>query len=113
MSVQRQNALLAAYAGDFASQQLAFAHLLDWADKVGRSIDLDFVEVIGRAQFQTRLAHYFSSDVVAGLIDAAGGSDTIVLVTDPEALPHASSAHLRFLGVHDGTLLRARPDTSC
>lgn len=47
--------------GAFASQPLAFAHLLDAAQAQGISLDLDHVEVIQSNQ-PARLAQWFTSD---------------------------------------------------
>ena len=94
-------------AGAFASQQLAYAHLLDEAQARGLSPDFDHVEVLtgdpGR-----RLSHYFAAPLAAELARAARG-DTLVLVL-PGALitgAFAESALLRDLGRHPGTVTRA------
>jgi len=113
MTLPRRPAPISAYCGDFASQQLAFAHLLDCADRQGRDVDLDAVEVIGRGQMPTRLAHYFDSATVAEVTRAAGEADTVILMTDSDLLDATSSDRLRYLGVFAGSLVRARPEASC
>lgn len=100
-------------AGRFASQPLAFAHLLDTADKTGRVLDPDRIEVIQREHRATRLAHYFDPDTVQRIVAAMADDDTCVLLTDPGALPNADTGHLRWLGRFTGSLVRARPDASC
>ncbi len=101
------------FVGDFESQQLAFAHLLDVADRTGRSIALDQVDVIQREPREVRLGHYFKPDTVGEVCARMASENTVVLVTDADALPHADTAHLRWIGVFEGSLVRARTDTSC
>jgi len=72
------------FAGDFASQPLVFAHLLDNADQHGLALDLDHVEVIQGAPSR-RLAHVFSAEDTARIAAARDPHDTLVLIF-PEAL---------------------------
>ncbi|CUH40322.1 hypothetical protein JSE7799_03054 [Jannaschia seosinensis] len=86
-------------AGEFASQQLAFAHLLD----VCPEADLDQVEVVARP-FKTRLAHWFGTD----LPDLPEGSGDVLVLTFPgSGVPQEPTARLRPVGRFTGTLTRA------
>lgn len=85
-------------AGDFAGQQLAFAHLLDIAPEA----DFDQVEVLSRP-FGSRLAHYFSDTEGPG--DQA--EDTLILLLPGAGVPLADTDHLRCLGRYPGTITRA------
>lgn len=76
---------VAVFAGHFASQPLAFAHLLDAAEAAGLALDLDHVEVICRADPAKRLAHVFAPEDLNGIIAALPPDDTLILVF-PEAL---------------------------
>ncbi|WP_308915907.1 hypothetical protein [Jannaschia sp. LMIT008] len=94
-------------AGPFASQQLAYAHLLDVAQDHALSPDFDHVEVVTGPPLP-RLRGYFDDAVAADLARAAGG-DVLVLVL-PGALVTGrfpETAHLRDLGVHQGHVTRA------
>ena len=94
-------------AGAFASQQLAFAHLLDAAAAQGLSPDLDQVEVIAPPH-GTRLRGVFDADTAEGIAAAAGG-DTVILIL-PGCLVtgrFAPDARLRLLGRHSGRIRRA------
>jgi hypothetical protein len=108
----RRPAVLAVMAGRFASQQLAFAHLLDVADRAGATPDLDDVDVV-QGPAARRLAHYFDTDIVASILSAGEGCDTYVVLTDPGALPEADTAHLRWLGRFPGHLFRVLPEHPC
>lgn len=96
-----------------ASQQLAFAHLLDMADRAGLAPDMDTIDVLRAPGLERRLAHYFDPQTVARIVAAAAACDTLVLLTDPGALPARDSDHLRWLGVFPGELLRALPERPC
>ena len=89
------------WAGDFASQQLAFAHLLDCADRAGAALDLDRVEVVP-VRDAARLAHVFG-DRAAEVARAAGARDTLVLLVGAGA-PFGATARLDDLGVHPGSV---------
>jgi hypothetical protein len=108
----RRPAEMAVMAGRLASQQLAFAHLLDIADRAGATPDLDAVDVV-QGPAARRLAHYFEAATVAAILSAGEGCDTFVVLTDPAALPEADTAHLRWLGRFPGHLLRALPEPPC
>ena len=60
----RREVAVAIWSGRFASQQLAFAHLLDAADKSGVGLPLDRVEVIPR-EARKRLEHVLGPETVA------------------------------------------------
>jgi hypothetical protein len=109
----RQPASIVVMAGRFASQQLAFAHLLDVADRIEATPDLDAVDVVQGAAVGRRLAHYFDAATVDAILSAGDGCDTFVLFTDPDAFPAADTAHLRCLGRFAGHLVRAVPGSTC
>ncbi|WP_044006311.1 hypothetical protein [Jannaschia sp. CCS1] len=88
------------FAGDFASQPLVFAHLLD----VAPELDLGHVEVI-QSGHAARLRAYFEVSVVRELADCAG---TLVLIL-PAAFagaecPVPETAHLQARGIFRGTV---------
>lgn len=90
-------------AGDFASQQLAYAHLLDACPDA----DLEQVEVVARP-FGARLAQWFGAEMPAAL-DAV--SESSLVVTFPGAgVPLRPTDRLRVVGRFDGTLTRALMD---
>lgn len=110
MSPPRFSASIAIYAGTFASQPLAFACLLDAADRSGAFLDLDDVDVIREAA-HVRLSHYFRPELVARLEALRGEDDTLILVK-PRAtgeLPVTTlrDPRLRPLGLFEGELVRA------
>lgn len=86
--------------GDFASQQLAFAHLLDACPQA----DFDQVEIVVRP-FGTRLGHWFNADAVPDL-DAVTG-DTLVVTFPGSGIPLAPTDRLRVVGRFTGTVTRA------
>ncbi|MEJ6393681.1 hypothetical protein V8J82_10465 [Gymnodinialimonas sp. 2305UL16-5] len=91
-------------AGDFASQPLAFAHLLD----VAPGLDLGHVEVI-QSGHAARLGAYFGADIVARLPQ----TDTLILVL-PGAYsgldcPLGTTDLLRDLGAVRGTVPQMVP----
>jgi len=92
------------WCGDFASQPLAFAHLLDAADRTGAALDLDAVEVIPRAEAARRLAPYLGDDT------AAIPGTTLVLLAAPPGTPapFGDTDRLLYLGCRDGQAPRAR-----
>jgi hypothetical protein len=108
----RRPASIVVMAGRFASQQLAFAHLLDVADRTGATPDFDAVDVV-QGSAARRLSHYFDTDTVAAILSAGEGCDTFVVLTDPDAFAAADTAHLRCLGRFAGHLLRAVPGPTC
>ena len=94
-------------AGAFADQRLAYAHLLDAADRQGLSPDFDHVEVV-TPPHGARLRGYFDGATVKRLADAAG-EEALILVL-PGALvtgAFAADARLRDLGRHRGHVTRA------
>lgn len=91
---------IAVFTGDFASQPLVFAHLLD----VAPHLDLTHVEVI-QSGFEARLKGYFDASVAAELAEDA---QTLVLIL-PAAhagmdCPVTDTAHLRALGTFRGVV---------
>ena len=99
----RFRAAIGVLAGDFASQRLAFAHLLDACPEA----DFEQVEVVARP-FAARLAHWFDAEVVAAL--EAVPEDTLVLTFPGSGVPLAPTGRLRAVGRHAGTLTRALMD---
>ncbi len=103
MSANRLAAAIHLWCGDFASQQLAFAHLLDAADRAGAALDLDSVEVIPRAEAPRRLAPYLGAD-----IPETPGATLVLLAAPPgTAAPFRDTDRLRYLGSREGRALRA------
>lgn len=91
---------IAVLTGDFASQPLVFAHLLD----VAPDMDLTHVEVIQSGHIARLMAH-FDGDTAERL---AAGAATLVLIL-PAAFPGvtcpvAQTAHLTPLGTFRGTI---------
>lgn len=97
------------FAGDFASQPLAFAHVLDAAPE----LDLTHVDVIRDADPTRRLGLYFETSTVAAIRDTAAMRDTIVLVLpaahDGPTCPLGPTEHLTPLGTYRGTVPRMVP----
>lgn len=85
-------------AGDFATQQLAFAHLLDVAPQA----DFDQVEVLTRP-YARRLAHYFAPG--AGPEETL--DDTLILLMPGSGVPLLRTDRLRVVGRFSGTITRA------
>jgi hypothetical protein len=94
------------FAGDFASQPLAFAHLLDLAPDLG----LGHVEVVQGPKPLPRLAARFPEQTAARLLSDAAPYGTLILILpaafDGLACPVVGSEHLIPLGVHRGTVPR-------
>ena len=89
------------WAGDFASQQLAFAHLLDCADRAGAALDLDRVEVVPAGD-RARLAHVLG-DRAGAVMRAAAARNTLVLLVGGGA-PFGATERLDDLGLHPGSV---------
>jgi hypothetical protein len=92
------------FAGDFASQPLVFAHLLDLSPE----LDLGHVEVVQGPRPLPRLAARFGAGTAQALLDRAAPYDTLVLIL-PAAFggltcPVTGSEHLIPLGTHRGTV---------
>ncbi|WP_146204804.1 hypothetical protein [Jannaschia seohaensis] len=103
----RLSAEIEVLAGPFASQQLAFAHLLDAAERAGLSPDLDHIEVI-RPPHGTRLRGYFDAATAADIAEQAG--DQALILVLPGALVTGrfdTDARLRRLGRFTGQVTRA------
>lgn len=96
----RFHASIGILAGDFASQPLAFAHLLDACP----GADLEQVEVVARP-FGRRLAHWFAPDDIAPLETVP--ESTLVLTFPGAGVPLAATDRLRVVGRCAGTLTRA------
>ena len=94
-------------AGAFASQPLAFAHLLDAAGAAGLSPDLDHVEVVAPPH-GPRLRGYFDA-ATAEALSTQAGADALILVLPGALVTGAfpADARLRRLGVHPGVVTRA------
>lgn len=90
--------------GTFASQPLAFAHILDAAQTQGRSLDLDHVEVL-QAPHAGRLSQWFDPDTCARITELA--PQTLVVFLPGSSGPLAPTALLTPVGVFLGTLTRA------
>lgn len=110
---ERRPARIAVMAGNIASQQLAFAHLLDVADRAGVAPDMDMVDVLQGPWLERRLRHYFDDDIARAILDTAAGCGTLVLLTRPDDLPAEDTEHLRWLGIFPGHLVRAMPGQRC
>ena len=112
MSDARFPASIAVYVGMFASQPLAFACLLDAADRAGAFLDLADVDVIREAQ-EVRLAHYFRPALVAQIEMLRGRHDTLILIKPRQSglMPVGTlrDPHLKPLGLFPGELTRAGP----
>ena len=103
MTARSVPATLHIWSGDFASQQLAFAHLLDCAEESGQVFDLDAVEVIPIAETRRRLAPYLGRD-----LPSFSGPVIILLATSPGSpAPFTHTRHLRYEGAFPGHALRA------
>ena len=96
----RFRAAIGILAGDFVSQQLAFAHLLD----VCPGADFDQVEVVARP-FERRLAQWFAAGGMPDLGNVA--EDTLILAFPGSNVPLAPTDRLRVVGRYTGTLTRA------
>ncbi|MBV0913062.1 hypothetical protein KTJ87_11795 [Rhodobacteraceae bacterium ASV31] len=93
---------VAVFAGGFASQPLAFAHLLDACDGGGLALDFDHVEVICGGNSLPRLTHAFGNDTARAIQSAQGGDTTLILIFPEALIPGArlfpDTPHLRPLG---------------
>jgi hypothetical protein len=101
---------IAVFAGSFASQPLAFAHLLDLCP----TLNLDHIEVIPAFGCQTRLAAHFDPEVISDIRFHLGTAETCILVL-PAAFkelecPLRATELLRPLGDFRGTIARMIPD---
>lgn len=110
MTAQRLPARITIYSGTFASQPLAFARLLDAADRAGTFLNLDNVDVIRHAP-EVRLAHYFPPATVAAIEDLQGTDNTLILLKPGRRAGSPGlvlkDAKLRCLGVFDGEIVFA------
>ncbi len=79
MPVKRVPVLLSVFSGTFASQPVAFACLVDQAEKRGLDIDLGDVDVIQHSP-EVRLAHYFRPAIVARIQEAQGADNTVIVL---------------------------------
>ena len=92
------------FAGDFASQPLVFAHLMDAAASQGHSPDFDFVEVVQRP-FGKRLSAWFADEVVETL--EAEARNTLVLFMPGSAFALSQTNRLRYVDTYPATITRA------
>ncbi len=108
MVVAKVPTLLTVLAGHFESQPLAFACLLDEAERRSMSIDLADADVIQSAA-NVRLAHYFRPQIVARIQEAQGEDNTVVVLrpTELATLPDfpAVAGPLRLLGRYAGEVV--------
>lgn len=97
---------IAVFAGDFASQPLVFAHLLDAAP----DLDLGHVEVIQSGR-EARLGSHFDEATVARL--GTERANTLVLILpaayDGLTCPLTTTPLLKPLGTHRGTIPHLSP----
>ncbi|MCR9068566.1 MAG: hypothetical protein NXH79_06940 [Rhodobacteraceae bacterium] len=96
---------LAVFAGDFTSQPVVYAHLLDSCP----ALDPGEVEVIQTAR-AARLGAFFHATTVAEIETAAGAANTLVLIKpdafDDLTCPLNGTDLLRALGTWRGTVPR-------
>lgn len=90
------------WCGNFASQQLAFAHLLDEADRFGVALDLDQVEVMIGPETNRRLAHYFETDPP----HAPGPATVTLALPSGTPCPFANTGRLTYIGRFAGIVTR-------
>lgn len=108
MEGERVPVLLTVLSGRFATQPLAFAALVDAAEKMSLRVDLADVDVIREAA-DVRLAHYFRPQIVARIQAMQEDDDTVivlrpsVLTGDPRFPPEESP--LRLLGKFAGHVI--------
>ena len=97
------------FAGSFASQPLAFAHLADAAP----ALDLDHVEVIGPEARTPRLAGHFDPPTRDAILAALRPGETCLLILpaafDGLVCPLGPTDLLRPLGPWRGTVTRLIP----
>lgn len=109
MTAQRLPARITIYSGTFASQPLAFARLLDAAERCGTFLDLDNVDVIRHAP-EVRLAHYFPPATVAAIEELQGKDDTLILLKPGRRAGspgvRIKDTMLRCLGIFDGEIVQ-------
>ena len=84
--------------GDFASQPLAFAHLLDASEAQTTLLDFDHIEVLQKP-FDTRLAHWH-------LPDPQTPHQTLIAFLPGSGGPLQPTQHLETIGAFEGSLLR-------
>ena len=102
MTATRLTARIAVHAGRFASQPLAFAHLLDACDPAP---DLDAVEVVPPGA-GARLAQWFDAATVEALQAALSPGEVFVVVLPGAGAALPRTGRVRPLGVHRGHVLR-------
>jgi len=108
MTGQKVPALLTVLSGKFESQPLAFACLVDEAEKLGMRVDLADADVI-QAAAPVRLAHYFRPQIAARVQELQGEDDTVIVLRPTElasvpSFPRPASA-LRLLGRFAGKIV--------
>ncbi len=102
MTARKFKATIHLWGCEFASQQLAFAHLLDVSDRTKTSLDLDEVEVITGTDKSRRLAPYFE------VVPSVPSSPMLVLLACPEGAccPFEETEHLTYIGAFAGHVRR-------
>lgn len=99
---RRLSVTLSVFGGDFASQPLAFAHMLDTCPE----IDLDAVDVL-QGDIPKRLKGYFNAAERAQVERGLGARDTCIVVAPGAGrVPEADTAHLTWLGRFPGHIIR-------
>ncbi|RZW05980.1 MAG: hypothetical protein EX266_08245 [Rhodobacteraceae bacterium] len=108
MADDRVPALLTVLSGSFVSQPLAFAALVDAAEKLDLSVDLADVDVIREAA-EVRLAHYFRPQIVARIQELQGPDDTVIVLRPSALTTHprlpSDESRLRLLGKFAGEVI--------
>lgn len=107
----KERATLLVLSGRFASQPLAFAALLQEAQRHRVKVDLADVDVIREAG-NVRLAHYFRPAIVARIQELQGEDDTLIVIRpsplQAQGLFRDQKGALRRLGLFAGEVIEAR-----
>ena len=93
---------IALVRGRFASQPLAFAHLLDAAP----TLDLGHVEVVAASGAQARLTQWFEAPSAQRLAESLTVGECLIVVLprayEGHTCPLGATEHLQALGVERG-----------
>ena len=93
---------IALFRGRFASQPLAFAHLLDAAP----TLDLGHVEVVAASGAQARLTQWFEAPAAQRLAEGLTVGECLIVVLprayEGHTCPLGATEHLQALGVERG-----------
>ena len=108
--MSRVPVLLTVLSGDFASQPVAFACLLDQAENRGLAIDLGDADVIQHSP-EVRLAHYFRPAIVARIQQAQAADNTLIVLRPTRLSAERDfptrGGPLRMLGRFAGEIIEA------